>query len=116
MIKALGILTCAVALGVASSICVAFGQNDQSSASTVTVHMRNMAFDPQSTKVQAGQTVVFQNDDTVSHNVTSSDIGTSGDIRPGKTWKYKFDKAGDFHYVCTYHQGMAGEIIVGESK
>ena len=101
MIRAFGILTCAVALGAAP-------------VPSVTVHMHNMAFDPRSTTVQTGQTVIFQNDDNVSHNVTSSDMGTSGDIGPGKTFKYTFDKAGDYHYVCTYHQGMTGEIIVAD--
>ncbi len=116
MIRALGILTCVAALGAISSISPAFGQNDQSSTSAVTVRMHDLSFDPASTKVQVGQTVVFQNDDKVAHNVTGSEMGTSGDIAPGKSWKYTFDKPGDYHYACTYHQGMAGEIIVGGGK
>ena len=113
MIKALGVLTCAIAVGISASISPALGQNDGSSSTTaVTVHMHGLAFDPQTVKVSVGQTVVFVNDDTVSHNVTASDLGTSGDVGPGKSWKYTFTKAGDYHYTCTYHQGMTGEVIV----
>lgn len=115
MRRALGIITCTLALSVAANILPAFSQNAGSPPPAVTVHMRNTAFDPQSTKINVGQTVVFENDDQVAHNVTGSDIGTSGDIGPGKTWKYTFQKAGDYHYACTYHTGMTGEIIVGGS-
>lgn len=112
MIKALGGLACAVILSTSASISPAFGQNAGSSPAPVTVHMHGLAFDPATEKVPVGQTVVFVNDDSVAHNVTGSDLGTSGDIGPGKSWKYTFNKAGDYHYACTYHQGMTGEIIV----
>ncbi len=112
MIRAFTILTCVLALGAAWSISPVLGQGGGSPSATVTVHMHNLAFDPASTKVLVGQTVVFQNDDSVTHNVTASDLGSSGDIGPGKSWKYTFNKAGDYHYVCSYHSGMAGEIIV----
>jgi plastocyanin len=115
MIRALGILACVAVLSAASSISPAFSQTTDTSGSAVTVHMRNLAFDPQSTKAQVGQTVIFSNDDSVSHNVTGDGIGSSGDIGPGKSWKYTFKKAGDYHYVCTYHPGMTGEIVVSGS-
>lgn len=116
MIRALVVLMSALAAGATITMSPVFGQSDQSSASGVTVRMHDLTFDPQSLKVQTGQTVTFENDDKVSHNVTGSEIGTSGDVGPGKSWKYTFDKAGDYHYVCTYHQGMAGEIIVTAGK
>src|ERR1700739_3030271 len=101
-----------MALAATSSMSRASAQNDSPAPSTSTVRMHNIAFDPQSVTVKAGQTVVFENDDSVAHNVTGSDIGSSGDIAGGKTWKYTFTKPGDYHYVCTYHPGMTGEIVV----
>lgn len=117
MIRAFNILMCAAALVAVPSISSASGGNDASTNSaTVTIHMHNLAFDPASTTVTAGQTVTFANGDGVSHNVTGSDMGTSGDIGAGKSWKYTFDKPGDYHYVCTYHSGMQGEITVTAAK
>jgi plastocyanin len=64
--------------------------------------------------VQTGQTVVFQNDDDVPHNVTA-DAFKSGDVNGGKSWKYTFTKAGTYAYVCTYHPGMKGSITVTDA-
>lgn len=75
------------------------------------VHMTNYSFKPQMLTVQLGQTVVFQNDDDVPHNVTT-DAFKSGDINGGKSWKYTFTKPGVYQYVCTYHPGMQGTITV----
>ncbi len=75
----------------------------------LTVHMRGSAFDPQSATVTAGQTVLFVNDDDLTHNVTADDL-KSGDLQPGKGWSYKFEKPGTYRYACTYHAWMKGEI------
>lgn len=75
------------------------------------VHIKDFAFKPQTLTVQAGDTVVFQNDDDVAHNVTA-DAFKSGDIAGGKSWSYTFLKPGTYAYVCTYHPGMQGTITV----
>ena len=117
MIRPLSILVCAVALSAASSVSPALSQNDPSLDPAATVHMKGSVFDPQSTYVKVGQTVVFDNDDQVTHNVTDTDKGiSSGDVGAGKTWQYTFKRAGDYHYVCTYHPWMKGEITVSKGK
>ncbi len=75
----------------------------------LTVHMRGSAFDPQSATITVGQTVLFVNDDEITHNVTADNF-KSGDLQAGKGWRYKFDRAGTYKYVCTYHSWMKGEI------
>ena len=87
-----------------------------SAKSALTIHMKNLAFDPASATTTVGETVTFVNDDSVAHNVTGAQMGSSGDIPAGKSWTYTFKNAGDYHYVCTYHQGMAGEITVTTPK
>jgi len=79
------------------------------------VHMKGSSFQPQSASVKVGQTVVFVNDDTETHNVVAADNGiTSGDIAGGKSWQYKFTAAGTYNYVCTYHPWMKGTITAGK--
>ena len=90
----------------------------QSSApsKTVTIHMKNILFDPDSTSVPAGTTVVFVNDDDVAHTVTATDKSfDSKDVGPGKRWQMTFSKPGKYDYVCIYHPGMKGEITVTSS-
>jgi plastocyanin len=76
-----------------------------------TVHMSNFAFKPSALTVHAGDTVVFTNDDDVTHNVTADGF-KSGDVAGGKSWSYTFTKPGTYAYVCTYHPGMSGTITV----
>lgn len=80
-------------------------------AHTATVHITGFSFKPGALTVHPGDTVVFQNDDDVTHNV-SGDEFKSPDIDAGKSWSYTFSKAGTYAYVCTYHPGMNGTITV----
>lgn len=79
----------------------------------VTIHMKDLLFTPDATNVPVNTTVVFVNDDTVTHTVTASDQSfDSKDIGPGKTWQTTFTKPGTYRYTCIYHPGMSGKITV----
>lgn len=110
----MGMAKILTALAIGLSVLMLGAQSTQPAAQQAVVHMTNYAFKPQTLSVQTGQTVVFQNDDDVTHNVTA-DAFKSGDIAGGKSWKYTFDKAGDYSYVCTYHPGMSGTITVSDA-
>ena len=84
------------------------------------------AYDPNPLTVDVGTTVVWTNNDTFSHTVTSSDgMGcTNGNalvmreldspvMGPGNTFTYTFNTVGIFDYVCVVggHQ-MSGQVIV----
>jgi plastocyanin len=99
------------ALAIGLSVVLLGAQTAQPSPKPAVVHMKDFAFQPSSLTVQAGDTVTFENDDDVTHNVTA-DAFKSGDVDGGKSWKYTFSKAGTYNYVCTYHPGMNGTITV----
>jgi plastocyanin len=101
------------ALAIALALILLGLQSAQSAQDAPTVHMSDFAFHPQSLSVHTGDTVIFQNDDDVTHNV-STDAFKSPDIEGGKSWKYTFSKAGTYAYVCTYHPGMKGTITVSD--
>ena len=91
-------------------------------ASTLT----DNAYSPNPVVVKIGQNVVWTNDDTAFHTVTSGligkpdagkefDSGLAGPnalISKGKTFKHTFDTAGEYQYYCTLHPAMVGTVIV----
>jgi len=78
-------------------------------------------FDPQEIDVKIGTTVVWTNDDSVSHTVTDgkpsdNEFGKmfdSGLIKANKTFEYTFSSAGSFDYFCQVHPWMTGKVTVG---
>ncbi len=91
-------------------------------ASTLT----DTAYSPNPIEITAGQTVVWTNDDSAFHTVTSGSAGApdvgkafdSGLAGPtaltskGKTFEHKFDTAGEYPYFCTLHPAMVGTVMV----
>jgi plastocyanin len=62
-------------------------------------------------------TVVWKNNDSVHHTVTTSSAPSgasfsSGDIPPGTCFAHIFITVGTYKYYCTYHAWMIGEIVV----
>ena len=83
--------------------------------------MGNKAFSPNPIQIKAGTTVVWKNDDSTSHTVTSgkgmtdTNKGKVFDSKPiaaGKTYSHKFDTAGTFDYFDTLHPKIVGTVVV----
>lgn len=98
-------------LAALACVVVLWPQSARSDPHNVVVSIHNYAFQPQTVKIAAGDSVTFENDDYVAHNVTA-DTFKSGEIAGGKSWQYTFDKAGSYTYTCTDHAGMQGTIVV----
>ena len=91
-------------------------------ASTLT----DTSYSPNPIEVTVGQTIVWTNDDSAFHTVTSGSAGApdvgrafdSGLAGPtaltskGKTFEHKFDTAGEYPYFCTLHPAMVGTVMV----
>ncbi|MHB1296668.1 MAG: cupredoxin domain-containing protein [Anaerolineae bacterium] len=77
------------------------------------VSMSGSQFTPQTLEVAAGTTVVWTNDDSVAHTVTSDDgLFDSMELASGDTYSFTFDQAGTYPYHCSLHPNMIGEVIV----
>jgi plastocyanin len=88
--------------------------------------LTDTAFSPNSIEVTVGQTVVWTNDDSAFHTITSgtagaADVGKEFDsgltgptalTSKGKTFEQTFDRIGDYPYFCTLHPAMVGTVIV----
>lgn len=73
------------------------------------------AFDPTAATIQRTGTVTWSNSSGVVHNVTfAPQQGAPAHISdlPSGSAARTFNAAGEFHYTCTNHPGMAGRIVV----
>ena len=78
-----------------------------------TVVMKNFAFAPMTLTVSTGTTVTWKNLDGEPHTVTSTGgLFRSGALDQNDSFKFKFDKAGTFKYLCSIHPKMQAVIIV----
>lgn len=85
----------------------------QSDDQTPTVTISNFAYSPSPVTITAGQSVRFVNTDDVGHTVTADDGSfDSKMLDKGKSWTYKFDKAGTYKYYCAVHPSMHGIVTV----
>jgi len=73
--------------------------------------------------VKTNETVTWQNNDVTIHTVTTGTTSLgfdgrvdSGVIATGKSFSYKFDKAGVYGYYCLFHPWMKGVVNVGSSS
>ena len=90
---------------------------DDAKKPAATVNMKGSQYGPREVTVHPGDTVLFNNDDSMSHTVTAADKSfDSGDIAAGSSWSHTFDKAGTYAYICTYHSWMHGTVKVVEAS
>ena len=80
---------------------------------TQTVHIRAFQFMPAADTVQAGDTVVWTNDDIVPHTATAlAKEFDSGTIDVGGSWRHTTTAVGAYEYECTLHPTMRGTLVV----
>jgi plastocyanin len=85
------------------------GQNAQRRIHHVVI--KGFKFDPEKLEVEAGDTVVWTNEDIVPHIVTA-DKFKSRSLDKGESWSLKTKQKGDFSYICKFHPTMKAELIV----
>lgn len=85
------------------------------SAADLNVKMGYGLFEPDRISVDRGARVVFRNDDTQAHTVSSKDKGQSfklGELKPGQARPKAFAKPGVVKVICDYHPGMEMTVTV----
>jgi plastocyanin len=79
------------------------------------VGQKGRLFSPGALSVKAGEVVVFNNDDTVTHHVYSSTKGQEFDLstaKPGQNMRHTFSKPGRVDVRCGLHPGMRLAVTV----
>ena len=78
-----------------------------------TILIQNHTFSPKETVIPLNTTVIWKNEDGMSHTVTSDkDLFDSHRIKEGNSFSYQFKTTGTYTYHCKYHKNMVGSIIV----
>jgi len=79
----------------------------------------NSCYVPFSTSINTGDTIIWSNDDTAPHTVTSGSPATdpdeifdSGLMMAGDSFEFTFDDAGSYDYFCIVHPWMNGKVQV----
>ncbi len=80
----------------------------------------NTCFTPQKINVTTGTQVIWENNDKVSHTITSGSpadtisgsMFDSGIMKPASTFSYVFLNPGTFDYFCQVHPWMTGIVVV----
>ena len=62
--------------------------------------------------LKVGDTIVWQNHDTVIHSVTARDHSFDLRLNPGQTAKLTLMTAGKIPIYCLFHPNMRGSITV----
>jgi plastocyanin len=79
----------------------------------VRVKIMNFAFLPARVEVSPGTRVVWTNQDSDPHTVTTDQPGFSSQaLDTGQTYAAVLTKAGTFAYHCTIHPFMHGTVVV----
>jgi len=78
------------------------------------VDIEDFCFSPTIVRVGVGDAVTFTNVDPFPHSVLGANA-TWGDYAgfKKKSVTYRFSEPGVYPYVCTYHVGMLGVVVVG---
>jgi|SRR5215468_6552580 len=95
-------ITAALVIAFAGGSVVAF-------AAERSIRQKGKVFSESAVTIRKGDVVVFVNDDSVTHNVMSTDPGNEfniGSQAPGVSTPVTFDKSGEFTIMCAIHPRM----------
>ncbi len=74
------------------------------------VSMSNLAYAPATLTARVGDRVAWANNDMFLHSATTSDFDVV--LKPGASGGVRLLKPGVISYICRYHPGMKGQIVV----
>lgn len=85
-----------------------------SSAKPIEVDVKDNLFAPATIHAKVGQKITWSLTGQVAHTVTATEGAKfdSGALSPGASFSYTTKKAGTISYLCSFHQGMTGQIVV----
>jgi plastocyanin len=81
-----------------------------------TVQIKDFCFGPTILRVSTGEKITFVNRDPFPHTVLGANgaWGSYDALKHGREASYYFSAAGVYPYVCTWHPGMVGVVVVGD--
>lgn len=62
--------------------------------------------------IHPGDMILWVNRDIFQHSVTARNHHFDIDLPTGKMVRQRFNRAGVYPFVCKYHPGMTGQVVV----
>lgn len=78
------------------------------------VKIKDFCFDATVVRIPKGGEVEWTNLDEVKHNVYAGPLWGTRVLREGDRTTVRFGREGIFSYVCIFHGGMTGTVVVGD--
>jgi plastocyanin len=90
----------------------ACSSSTEKQSKSYTVEIKQMKFVPDEIILHMGDTVVFVNQDLLTHDITeqSTKAWTSSPLPPNSSWSIVIEKTSD--YYCSIHPVMKGQLVV----
>jgi plastocyanin len=84
------------------------------SVKPIEVDVKDNLFAPATIHAKVGQKITWSMRGQIAHTVTATDGAKfdSGALQPGASFSYTTKHAGTIAYLCSFHQGMTGRIVV----
>lgn len=111
MVRVVALLSIAAG-AVGASVALAATAARPPAPATYTIVMDKMAFGSLPAKLRVGDTIVWVNRDMFRHTATAADRSFNVDLAPGKSGRIVLKRAGRIAFVCTFHPGMKGVLVV----
>lgn len=80
---------------------------------TYAVTLHDLAFGPTPAHARVGDVIQWANNDLFQHSATAKDRSFDVELKPGARVAMPLKKAGTFDFICRYHPGMKGRLVVG---
>src|SRR5580704_1755221 len=81
-------------------------------AKVYSIAINNLAYGPAPITAHVGDTVQWVNKDMFLHSATAADKSFDVTVKPNTTGAVVLSHAGVISYICRYHPGMKGQIVV----
>ena len=107
----LGVALLTAAL-IAAPAVVVRAADSPASGKEYTVTLSAMAYGAMPSGLKVGDTIVFENRDTVIHSVTARDKSFDLRINPGQSARLPLTKDGRIAFYCLFHPNMRGTMTV----
>lgn len=84
------------------------------SSGSKSIAISNFAFSPITLTINKGETVVWTNQDSAPHTVTSNSGSelSSATLNNRQTYSHAFNEVGTYDYHCNFHTAMKANIRV----
>ena len=96
----------------ALALAVLAGSPAAAAPHTYTIVLDKMKFGSLPANLHKGDTIIWANRDFIQHSATAADHSFDVILPAGKAGKTMLTKTGSIPFVCRYHPGMRGVLLV----